>query len=318
LAASHPRLGHHSQSSYGQEKEKTMKFRSTVGAFALASGLLLAASSPVSAQSLQAFNIERKIALNNILSQITPNIPASVLAALAGGALEVREVMAYNPQANALTSTVFAVPTGSPIPTPAAVLANLGNTILEVSTTTPDKIYVTVKPFMSVMFVGSVTQSTNTPYGNYQGAVANASVGFTSDTPPKVNTVVESIAGALVVYSPDATVKEFTVTLPSSGGGGGGTSANPTVVIAGGTNQTTLSKVITLDASGSTDPNNLALSYQWTVTGNQSVSLQHANSAIANAELGTNGPATYTFMVTVTDTAGKSASATVTVNYVGR
>ncbi len=296
-----------------------MRFRSTVGAFALASGLLLASSAPVAAQSLQDFNIERKIALNNILTTITPNIPASVLAALAGGALEVREVIAYNPQANTLTSTVFAVPTGSPIPTPPAVLANLGNALVEVSTMTADKIYVTATPFMSVMFVGSITQSTATPYGNYLGAVSNVSVGFTSDTPPKVNTVIETIAGVLVAYSPDATVNAFTVTLPGGGGGGGGGgSNNPTIVIAGGTNQSTLNKVITLDASGSTDPNGLALSYQWTVTGNQSVSLQHATSAVATATLGTNGPATYTFTVTATDTSGNTASATVTVNYLGR
>ena len=84
---------------------------------------------------------------------------------------------------------------------------------------------------MSVMFVGSDTQSTATPYGNYQGAASAISVGFTNDTPPKVNTAIETVAGAIVLYSATATVNRLTVTTPPAGGGAGGTSSAPTVVI---------------------------------------------------------------------------------------
>ena len=293
-----------------------MKLRSMVGALALAVVLVLTCAAPATAQTLQAFNIERTIALNDILTTITPNLPANVLAALAGGALEIHETLVYNSQSNTLTSTVFALPTGSPLPTPPAELANLGTALVAVVTMTVDRVYVTTKPFMSVMFVGTDTQSTATPYGTYQGAVSNVSVGFTTATPPTVNTVIETVGGALVIYSPTATVNTFTVTTPVTPPGGGTTSA-PTVVITPA-NQTVNVKEVSLDASKSTDPNGLALTYQWSVVGNANVSLLHGNSAIATAQLGDNGPNTYTFMVMVTDSAGNTAMGTTIINYVGR
>jgi hypothetical protein len=285
--------------------------------FALALVLALFCAASAAAQTLETFNIERTIALDDILTIITPNIPASTLAALAGGALEIRETMSYNPQANTLTSTIFAVPTGSPIPTPPAVLANLGTALIAAVTMTIDKIYVNDTPFMSVMFVGTDTQSTATPYGSYLGAVSNVSVGFTSATPPTINTVVETVAGVIALYSASATVNSFTVTAAPSGPGGSGSgSKSPTIVVKGGTTQTTLDKQIVLDASGSTDPNGLTLSFAWTAAG-QNVALENATSStgIATAQLGNNGPQTYTFMLTVTDSAGNSATATVTVTY---
>jgi hypothetical protein len=298
-----------------------------VAVSALALVLVLASAASAPAQTLTAFNIERTIALNDILSPITPNLPASVLASLAGGALEIHETLVYNSQANTLTSTLFALPTGAPIPTPPAELANLGTALVADVTMTIDRIYVTEKPFMSVQFVGSDSQSTVTPYGSYQGAVSTVSVGFTNATaaagttaaaPATVNTVIETVAGAIVLYSPTATVNTLTVTTPPPSGGGGGTTGVPTVVIAGGVSQTVTTKNINLDASQSTDPNGLALTYQWSVTGGeQNVSLLHGTSAVASAQLGDNGPNTYVFTVTVTNSAGKSTTVTVTINYVG-
>ena len=304
-----------------------MRFRSMVAVSALALVLVLASAASAPAQTLTAFNIERTIALNDILSPITPNLPASVLASLAGGALEIHETLVYNSQANTLTSTLFALPTGAPIPTPPAELANLGTALVAEVTMAIDRIYVTEKPFMSVQFVGSDTQSTVTPYGSYQGAVSTVSVGFTNATaaagttaaaPATVNTVIETVAGAIVLYSPTATVNTLTVTTPPPSGGGGGTTGVPTVVIAGGVSQTVTTKNINLDASQSTDPNGLALTYQWSVTGGeQNVSLLHGTSAVASAQLGDNGPNTYVFTVTVTNSAGKSTTVTVTIDYVG-
>jgi hypothetical protein len=74
---------------------------------------------------------------------------------------------------------------------------------------------------------------------------------------------------------------------------------------------------ITLDASKSTDPNGLALTYQWSVVGGGNVSLLQGGSSVASAQLGDNGPNTYVFTVTVTNSAGESTTATVTINFVG-
>ena len=188
-----------------------MRFRSMAATFSLVLLLVLASTAPASAQTLQAFNIERTIALNNILTTIAPNLPADVLAALAGGALEIRETLVYNAQANTVTSTIFAVPTGSPSPTPPAVLANLGSALVALVTLNVDKTYVTTTPFQAIQFTGTYAQSTVTPYGTYKGAAAAISAGFTSDTPPKVGNVIETVAGAIVIYSPTATVNTLTV-----------------------------------------------------------------------------------------------------------
>jgi len=60
------------------------------------------------------------------------------------------------------------------------------------------------------------------------------------------------------------------------------------------------------------------LTYQWTVVGTSAVSLLHGNSAIATAQLNGNGPNSYTFQVTVTDSAGNSATGTTVITYAGR
>jgi len=296
-----------------------MRFRSIVSALVPALAVVIISTAPAAAQSLQSFNIERTIALNNILTTISPQLPADVLAALAGGALEVRETLAYNPQTNTLTSTIFAVPTGSPIPTPPAVLANLGTAVIQVTTMKVDTTYVTATPIPSVTFVGSITQSSTGPYGNFKGATSAVSVGFTTDTPPKVNNVIESISGAILAYSPTASVNSLNVTLPGGGGGGGGGggSSNPNIVIVP-INNPVLIKDIILDASATTDPGGLPMTFTWTAPPTPSVAIIHGNSAVAEAQLGTNGPATYNFTLTVTDSAGNTSTATVTVIYAGR
>src|ERR1041385_7427646 len=76
------------------------------GALSLALILGLAVSSvPAAAQTgstLTALSIERSLSLNNVLSTLTPTLPANLLASIAGGALDVREQTSYNPQLSAL------------------------------------------------------------------------------------------------------------------------------------------------------------------------------------------------------------------------
>jgi len=298
-----------------------MRFlRSFGGALSVALILgLLALAAPAGAQTLTALTMERVVQLSNVLTTITPaGIPTTVLAALASGSLEIHEQTNYNPQANTLTSTIFTVPAGSSLPTaigtlPAnAVVANFAMSI--------DKIYITTS---AVQFTGSISQSSLTPYGNYQGAPETFSFGYTKDTPPKINNIIETVAGTIVIYSASAT-GTFTIMQPSTGGGGGGGSTGVTIVIVGpgGTSmsnsfQTTVNQVY-LNASGSTSTNAGALTYTWSTPAGSptaAISFPSGNTAMPFIQL-TSGQQTYTINLTVTDATGATATATITIQYI--
>src|SRR5579864_609432 len=129
--------------------------RSFGGALFFASGLgMIAFSVSASAQTSASAptltslsNFEQSLTASSVLPPIT-NLPPDVLAAISGGALDLRVQTNYNPQANLLTLTFFTVQTGSPTPT------NLGLTnpasIFGGVTISVDRIYVTSK---AVMFV---------------------------------------------------------------------------------------------------------------------------------------------------------------------
>ena len=96
---------------------------------------------------------------------------------------------------------------------------------------------------------------------------------------------------------------------------GGGTSSAPTVVIA--PVGTAIQNQIRLDASKSTDPKNLALTYLWTVVSPPAASVLNPTSATPDVQF-VSGYNTYTFKVTVTNSAGASATGTISVLYIGR
>lgn len=288
--------------------------RSLGGALSLLLLGLLIASVPAGAQTLTALQIERSVSLSNILTTITPQgVPASVLAALAAGALDLREQANFNPQTNSLTTTTFVVATGSPSPTSLATLP--GSSLVAQVTIGIDKTYVTSS---AVQFVGTITQSTTTPFGNYQGFPSTYSFGFTKDTPPKINNVIDTVAGTIVIYSA-AGSGTFTIVQPPSGGGtGGGTGVTISINGQSGTTptfQTTVNQIL-LNASGSTSSNAGALTYSWAVTqGSASISFPNGNPAIANVQLGS-GKINYVITLTVTDATGAKSTATITIQFV--
>lgn len=293
-----------------------MRFRNLLGTLTVALLLgMVMFSSPVSAQSLTALSLERTISLNNVLTTLTPNVPANLLASIAGGALEIREQTLLNTQQNTLTSTVFVVPPGSPTPTDLSQIP--GASILGVSAITITDTLFTSKPSPALQIVGTISQSTNNPYGNYLGGIGTYSLGYTSDKPPKVNTVIESIAGTAVVYSPSAT-GTLTVTTPGGGSSGGG-STGVSVVVNGSSSATptfqTATTQIILDASKSTSTNAGALTYSWTLTqGTASISFPNGNTSIANVQLGS-GKINYVIVLKVTDATGASSTTTITIQY---
>ena len=290
--------------------------RSLGGALSIALILgLLAVAVPTGAQTLNSLTMERTIALSNVATTITPmGIPVNVVAAIASGALEIREQTNYNSQASTLTSSDFVVAAGSPTPTSLGTLPQ--SSYLAIVVVSIDKIYVTGS---AVQFVGSVSQSTTTPYGNYQGSPATFSFGYTKDTPPKINTVLETVAGVIGLYSPAATGTVSITQPPSGGGGGPGTGV--TIVVSGpgasSTPNAFESQVnqVNLDASKSTSSNPGALTYSWALApGFPSASITGGNTATPFIQL-SSGRNTYQFILTVTDATGASATANITVKY---
>jgi hypothetical protein len=278
--------------------------------------VLLASSVPASAQikltgqTVKALSIERVLQLNNVLSTITPSAPPSVLAALAGGALEIREIITLNPISGATTSVVFRVPTGTPFPTPGVVDtldppplgSNIATFIL-----VPDKVYVTKS---SVTFSGTILVSSPTPFGDYTGAPATLAFGLTNDTPPKITNVVELISGAVVTWSASGT-GTVTLSTPATSPTGG------TVTVAvTPANQTILTTLGHIDskATDSADPN-ATFNYKWVLTspagGGANIFTPQAASTDVQLVAGFN---TYTFTVTATNTkTGASGTGTATI-----
>ncbi|HYL37977.1 MAG TPA: hypothetical protein VEV17_18825 [Bryobacteraceae bacterium] len=295
-------------------------------AFLLALALAAVGALPAAAQTCPATpgsptisaltNFERTLTLNStLLSTITPNITADTLAALTGGALELREQLNYNPANNVLTSFFFVVAPGSPVPTNLAQIPF--TSILATSALGICQIVVVNKPAPSAMFFGAIGNSSPSFFGPFTGEPAVFSFGFTYDSPPVVSNVTEVVAGTLAAYSATA-AGSFTV-FPLPGGTTPGTGAI-TISITGpggastANSFTSIQTFATLDASASASSNGGPLTFSWSpVDGFPLPGIQGA----------TNGPVlqltamrighTYQLMLTVTDSKGLTATAIVTV-----
>jgi phospholipase C len=100
---------------------------------------------------------------------------------------------------------------------------------------------------------------------------------------------------------------------PSGGGTGGGGTTPTTTAVAGPKNMTTLSPAVQLDGTQSTSADGKPLTYAWTEsTASPTAIIVGASTASPQVQL-VGGPGVYTFTLTVTDSAGKTATDTVTV-----
>ena len=178
---------------------------------------------------LTALNFERGVTLPNILTTLTPNLPANVLASIASGAQEIREKMIFNAQLNTVTSTVFLVAAGAPLPTPNF---DFQTGVIQSQTLKISQILSSCTPVPSVLIVGTITDGPPTgAFGSLKGAPAAISIGFSTDTATtpatpvsgqlrahdtleatQITNVVEVVAGLVTAYSPAGT---GTLTFPS-------------------------------------------------------------------------------------------------------
>jgi hypothetical protein len=268
--------------------------------------------------SLTALNFERVIPLADFLSTLTPNAPASLLGAIEGGALEIHEILIYNPQLATITSTVFTEAAGSPVPTPNF---NFSTGVIQVTTFQIVGALFGCNPVPSLL-VGAWASATSGVYGSFSNSPAGISIGYTTDTPAAINNVAEVIAGVAVAWSAGGT-GTLTVYTPPVSGGGTTTGTGPTIVVkaANGTiaipNSTVQvgSSPFLLDASGSTG--NGALTFAWKTTSNSPVAFVHTGTP-GQILVQFPGPGDYAILLTVTDSTGATATFAITLEFTGR
>ena len=264
------------------------------------------ACTTATATPLQSFTVERTLPLTAFNSSFTPTFPANVQPGVTSNALEIREGIAYNPQNQLLTLNLFTVQPGAPLPTPTGGFSS--GSLFSTLTIKVDSIYTSTGPRPGVMFVGTVATNTPaSPFGTLTGSPATVSIGFTSDTPPKINNLVVVIAGQVVEFSgAGAGTVTFTsspVTPPGSGGG-------PTILIAPA--GPTAIRVVNLDASATTSANT-PLKFHWSVVAG-AADVANQDSAFATGYI-LGGAGIYTFRVTVTDSKGNVATKDIDVQF---
>jgi hypothetical protein len=302
----------------------TMKLKLPAFGIALAAAVLPAAGqTPVTPStcnavptSIQTFNVERTLALDTagVFTTMTPTIPPALLAAVQAGAVEVRERAALNTGTNTLTFQAFTVAPGSPIPTPPGDIqfssVVWGYSVLVQNT------YFSCQPVPSVLMVGKVINNYPvTPFGSVNGALVAVTLGYTTDNPSSINNFTVVLPGIASLYSPAAmgtlTFPNTPVTPP------GGNDSAPVIVFTPAAEQSTAQKQLVLDASKSTDPHNLQLSFAWTqVNAAAPAGLSNANTATPIVTFSVKGD--YVFEVTVTNSNGDKSTARTTIHYYGQ
>ena len=154
----------------------------------------------------------------------------------------------------------------------------------------------------AIQTAGATIATIEARHASYLNLLSGA-IPFPANTDtPKSMTEILAIAGGFITSCP----------VPGAGGGGGPVG---TIAVAGPKNLiSTVSKNITLDASASTSADGKPLTYLWTVVSGDA-GLSNAASPSAVVQFGNGGP--YTFRLTITDSTGKTATDTVSVQYYG-
>jgi hypothetical protein len=282
---------------------------------ALLFGLVLLACFGANAQTtplqIATFTQEVTVPLTQIGAATQPTVPAAVLQSIQSGAQEIRQQVTFAAATRRLSVRTFLVGRGAPNPTPAAGQTNL----LESYEVNIENVIVNDRTKV-IVIIGTIAGNTTSPFGNIADRPFVYVFGYdVTATPARLNNITSVVGGSNMFFAVGST---GTLTFAGQAippGPGTGENRPPVVVATAGQNATTAQAEVQLDASGSSDPENAALTYAWRAIG-KTAAIIDRNTAKPRVQFG-EGFGEYIFEVTVTDDKGASAKAEVKVLYVG-
>jgi hypothetical protein len=263
------------------------------------------------AQTISSFTQEITVLPTAISAASPPAIPASLIAAITSGALQIRQAATYDANLKQLRVRTFTVPPQSPNPTPAAAQ----NSVLDDYTVDVTQTLFATSP-RSMVLIGSVSNvAMPSPIGVVRGSTVIYSVGYTrgENGAAQFNNTTLVLPGTGVLFAAMSSGTLRFAGDPTPGTGGTGTGAP---VADAGPDITALTPEVQLDATKSADPDGDAITYSWKSVG-KSASLRNAASATPVVQFG-EGFGEYEFELTVTDSKGLSSTDRVKVLYLAR
>jgi hypothetical protein len=267
---------------------------------------------------LQTYSTEVTVPLAQVGAFPAPTLPANVIQAVQGGALEIRHSLVFTSSTRRLSVRTFLVAPGSPNPTPPPAQTLLHESYevnVENILWAPQTVVPPGSTGASLVITGRIAGGSLSITGNVTNRLFVHSVGFDNVTPVRFNNLTTVVAGAYTMYATQGTGTFAYASQTPGGGDGTGGNLPPVVVATAGNNVTTAQSEIQLDASGSSDPEKGPLTFTWRFVG-KTAAIINQNTAKPSVQF-SEGFGEYTFEVTVTDDKGAFTRAQVKVLYVG-
>jgi hypothetical protein len=145
------------------------------------------------------FMAERIITLSYVDAPTQPNLPASVIAGIQNGVIELHQRFTYNAAQRTLEQLAFIVPANSPVPFPDPSGAPVGDHyIIQV-----DSASVVNASHPSLILTGHVTSNDMiTPFGDITGTGVTLSIGYTTaGSSVQFGPILESVSPLYGLYS---------------------------------------------------------------------------------------------------------------------
>ena len=262
------------------------------------------------AQTISTFTQEITVLPTALSAATPPPIPPSLIAAIASGALEIRQ-QAIDANLKQLRVKTFTV-------APSRRIRHLPPAKITSWTITPS---MSRRPFSDIASEYGVDRIRQqcchpSPIGVVRGSIVIYSVGYTQGVngAAQFNNTTVVLPGTgrfLLAATSSGTLRFAGDATPATGGTGTGAP-----VADAGPDITALTLEAQLDGSKSSDPDGDAITYSWKSVG-RSASLRNATSAMPIVQFG-EGFGEYEFELTVTDSKGLSTTDRVKVLYLAR